>query len=919
MNIGGKRISDTDYMQLLNRLCAYMEETPIRGVLVYNIIYDLVSSRPSYEARLYQDLCRFLHSRVRQDMEYLPGFTKYKTLALALSGLCSLLHDTLGCKYRRLDDMAFLIWERIMLRDRDIGEWLVREIRSDVTAEKLFGHGDVNAREIEAVCREICFGDSGALPEHLLETLKSEDTTVLKDCIFSLDSPFRRKDIRFVDEKHAKDPAGGVHVELCPETQGNEDYAHRGRGLCGTHALKSGSRAVEELMFRCHSEAEKECESLNSEEHADSPRSPYHISYSSIRKYLETLTYIVPDPSSPLLYYITTYEMKALTRIACETSMPDTSFDVYTSFAYMKLSSEMKRMSAIFLDHSYPKLLKVIDHVLITTRKEWLQNMLRGVLDEPQLLKKYFCRLRLFPSFKLVFTGVFEEFLKEFIERHVTKSDLSTMYDALSKITSYTETYLSKEWLAVVRQTFSKYLNGVKGIAAIFVKFTDSMLFRKRSGVRTRPGPAVHTDRYTEIAAAARDGGASREAASRVCRDAPGTCLKSTEWAVFNELFALLEAKCEFSELYVLSLHERLLKSPDIVQERMLLGALVGKGCSADFRRRVETMIADIEESREYTFEVTNWLTRYARDASTAMSPSRSPCADSNALCTDATEGRAVCGHAGQGFFGHVRSVEFPEIEQSVQSAGTAAEKADAVLVPEAGEYIDVRPHILNSGTWSFTPHKLTLPRGLAHILSFFEARLKLNRRRRYFSWIHDKSAMVVEIVLRRKVVVELNTLQYCVLVCVVEKSTADEVSSLCGCSKTDAKQTLGVFVEVGLVIQEAGSEKALKDALGAPETRTSASQQEADKYYVINMNFDRPFVQIADGARAAKKKTPADLKQTCQSMICRAMKRKKSLCYNDLLDEVGDVGREFFDGALHECVVQGYLEKDGSMYRYVP
>lgn len=908
MNIGGKRISDTEYLHLLKRLCTYMEELPIRGVLIYNIIYDLVSSRPSYESRLYQDLCRFLHNRVRQDMEYLSGFTMYKTLALSLSGLCSLLHDTLGNKYRRLDDMAFLIWERIMLRDKDIGEWLVKEIRSDVTAEKLFGYGDVNAREIEMICREACFGQHGTLPEHILETLNSEDNTVLKDCILSLGSQFRRKAILSVGEKQARCAENDVHSKLSSEMQGERDCAHYGKGLYGIHAFfESGADIAKKLDFRCHNETNTEFESQN----ASSTKSTYHISYASIRKYLETLTYIVPDPSSPLLYYITTYELKALTRIACEASMPDTSFDIYTSFAYMKLSSEMKRMSAIFLDHSYPKLLKVIDHVLIITRKEWLQKMLRVVLDEPQLLRKYFCRLRLFPSFKLIFTGVFEEFLKEFIQKRIAKSDLCIMYDTLNKITGYTETYLSKEWLVVVRHTFSKYLNGVKCIAAIFVKFTDNMLSKKHDNVCREAGFLVHAGRHTETETAACDSGSSREAL--------GKCLRSTEWVVFNELFALLKSKCEFSELYVLSLHERLLKNPSIVQERMLLGVLVDKGCSVDFRRRVETMIADIEESPECTFEVTNWLTRYVRGVSTETCSCGFLYTNSNALYAGALESRSVCRHEDQGFFGHVRNIEFPEIVKNVRGAGTTAEKAGSKLVSDRVGYIDVRPHILNSGTWSFAPHKLTLPRGLAHILSFFEARMKLNRRKRYFSWIYDKSAMVVEILLKRRVVVELNTLQYCVLDCVMEKSTAEEVSCLCGCDKTHAERTLGVFVEAGLVIQETISENTLRDASDASETHNMPTSTSAVKYYVININFDRPFLRITDSTRKARKKTPADQKQTHQSMICGAMKRKKSLCYNDLLNEVGDVDKEFFDDALDECVIQGYLEKDGSMYSYVP
>lgn len=910
MNIGGKRISDTDYSRLLKRLCTYMEETPIRGVLIYNIIYDLVSSRPSYEARLYQDLCRFLHNRIRQDIEYLPGFSKYKTLALALSGLCSLLHDTLGSKYRRLDEMAFLIWERIMLRNKDIGEQLVKGIRSDVTAEKLFGYEDVNACEIEMICREACFGQNCALPEHLLDTLQSEDNTVLKDCILSLGFMLRRKAICSVGKKHTRDVTGGVHTEFCAETNGNIDPAHYSKGLCDIYTFsESDTKVVKKLMFRCRKDANVECKNLNASEHASSAGSPYHISYANIRKYLETLTYILPDPSSPLLYYITTYEMKALTRIACEASAPDTSFDLYTSFAYMKLSFEMKRMNTIFLDHSYPKLLKIIDHVLIITRKEWLQNMLRTVLDDPLILNKYFCRLKLFPSFKLIFTDVFEKFLRMFIKKHVTKSDLNIMHNVLNKITSYTETYLNKEWLTVVRNTFSKYLNSVKCIASIFVKFTDKMISRRHSSICTETDLIMHKDRHTAVTSGGVFWG---DAGSKI-----GKCLKSAEWVVFNELFALLESKSEFSELYVLSLHDRLLKGANIAQERMLLGVLVDKGCSLDFRRRVETMISDIEESSEYTFEVTNRITRYVRDAYTEMCPCKSLYTNSNVLHVNTSEGMPVCGHC---FFGRVKIIKFSEIGKNGHDARTTAEKADLKLVTERCGYIEVRPYILNSGTWSFTPYKLSLPRGLTHILSFFEAKMKLNQRRRYFSWIHDKSTMVVEVMLRRKVVIELNTLQYCVLDCVMEKSTVEEVSRLCKCSKTHVEQTLGVFVEMGLVIQKTDTERTQRNASDASEThKTFTIPSETIKYYVINMSFDRPFVQISDIPRTENNKTPADQKQVCQSVICRAMKRKKSLCYDDLLEEVGNVDKEFFDDVLRDCVVQGYLEKDGSIYHYVP
>lgn len=868
MNIGRKKIQTAEYAAFLQRLIANLEKVPVCGVQIYNIIYDLISSKPSYEAQLYHDLCRFLHGKIQRRSGYLQDFGEYKRLALALSGLCSLLHDTLGPRYRRIDEMAFLIWERLMLRGKDLGKWLVEEIKSEITAQSLFGYEGADISEVSRTCRNICFEVHEPFLTQTLEVLHREEAEILAD--IDRDTLIRRS-----PESKKRSNTGcwsdvvntGAHNTKWDAVVANSD------GFFGPEFDFDNEKGAN-VFF------ENADQSLQSPDPIGSQCNPFDITYLNIRDYLDMLKYIVPDAGSPMLYYTGTYELKALTKIAYESTLDNVSFEEYSTFSYLKLASELKRMEAIFLEPSYAKVLKTLDSVIVRRKKEWLKEMFKTVIDEPRLLRRYFSRFKLFPSFQDVFRDVFECYLNDFIRERV-KGDLRVMHDVLQRLVKYTEAYLAPEWTDFVKLVFARHLNEIRAIAEVFVRFSNQIL---NGYVNSVPEKSISYEFFDGLLCAApslcqsSDGGCLADVA-------PQKCALSSDRDTFNSLFAFLNPKCEFSELYAQFLQDRLLNNPHLLVEKAFLTTLIEKGCSTDFKRKIETMLQDVEDTNEYAFSIAGrFLKCLGCSAGAGVSHNRdfADIVDSDTL------------------------TKTPKVTRGARK-GTDPQHSQR---PESTEHIVVRPYVLSSGTWSFHTHTMSLPLALVYVLTFFESKFKLGHSRRYFNWVYSKSIMIIELGLKRTVTVELSTLQYCVLDSLREKNTIDEIVKACGCEKRCVEEVLDVLVKSGLVV----STLSTKDG----KTESAEHVTNSERLYFINMDFDRPTLKLAENAKHVEPKKVVDTKQIYQSVVCRLMKREKSLTYADIIKDIKDVDKDVFDGVLGDCINQGYMEKEGDVYFYV-
>lgn len=905
MDIGRKKISENEYKSHLERLLLCINNTPTHGIEIYNIIYDLISSKPSYETRLYSDICHFFRSLIdRQSTKYLRDFGSYKKIVFALSSLCPLLHDTLKKSHRRLDEMAFLIWEKEMLRDRNIGPSLVDKIRSEVTTAAFFGYKSPETTEIDDICRKICFEEKMVAYDHVTRVLEAPVDKLLQDCCI--------RDRSFVLQ-HAPVSTkcySGPRCKALPGAKGPE-YSIVSHLYMASETV-SDSDAVNIPDYN-HM---KVCQLMAPDRDVRERACSFRITYSDIKYYIDTLSYIVPDPSSPLLYYIVTYELPALTKIAYESSVENVSFEEYTTFAFLKLISETKRMKEIFLRSSYPKVLKVLDRVLIEKKKTWLQEMFRLVTKDPVLLKRYFNRLRFFPSFSTVFEDVFRDFLNKFISERVG-DDLEEMHQVLTSLTEHTDKYLSMEWVDFLRETFSKYLNEIKDIAKIFINFCGRMLSKKDT---------LYTTFSESSSGSARISEAYGESYKRVAYARESSALPEG-WMIFSDLFVFLSLKCEFSELYILKLQDRLLESAvDLDSEKAFLDLLFSCGCPASFKKKAEKMIKDVKMSKMYLFRKFGDFFGYVGEL--LGNEKNGPLSSQERFLSLSGPEKKPKDSLDRL---HVRFVDMLEDEPYKdrrdflhKSTRHLSPTNTEYLLQHRDEYLLVKPYVLNSGSWSLEAQSIHIPPEMLYILDFFESKFKEDFNMQYFNWIHNRSSIVIDIFLKKKVRIELSTFQYCILDSLREKSTLKDILSMCKGDEKHVAETLDLFVRIGLVIKGSHCEAAGQSFCSLDTSCSLGNGLLADtpndsQCYLINMEFDKEFLEIPQAPKFLKPRKPADAKQACQSLICSIMKKKKTLAHKALRQEAKAHKDSVFEEVLRSCVVQGYLEKDGDIYKYVP
>lgn len=908
MDIGRKKISEDEYSAYLKKLLLCMEGIPIHGIVIYNIVYDLISSKPSYETRLYVDLCHFFSSRINpQSTEYLEEFKAYKKIVFALSSLCPLLHEALGRSHRPLEEIAFLIWEKAMLRNRDIGAWLVSKIESGITAERLFGYKSLSNIEVSKICQNVHVDDKESIYNSVIKVIEAEGDGVLKDCHIEEGFCIPARSSRAALSTQVKNPGHfrrGFGAEDGASNCTSLLTSNLG-GSSGTSGPAGSQKRGPEAMRISRSIEDNSC--------------PFKITYENIRSYIDTLSYIVSDPSSPLLYYTAVYEIRALEKIACEASIDDVSFENYTSFACLKLFSETRRMHLIFLESSCHKVVKVLDWVLVERKAGWLQEMFKTVMEEPLLLKRHFTRLRLFPSFRIIFGDIFKEFLISSIESRA-KRDLETMYRVLTSLTEYTSKYMSREWIYFLKETFSKYLNEIKGIDDIFVDFCDRALRESIAlGYLVSEEPSCgkkHPKRHIEEYGSPGD-----------MRTSPYI---PKDWKVFDDLFAFLASRSDFSEKYILRLQDRLLgHSPNLAAEKAFLGLLFAGGCSGSFRRKVESMIEDIEISREYLFRHSGGSVEDLGDKSTVQGRLSGFSVENISTKHSLTMNFENASEKQMG-----RYSSFLESRKERHKEGDTDDVCNPLffgvsehLPQEKVEFSLVKPYILNSGNWVFESQDVRVSPHLMNVLSFFESKYRKDFNMRHFNWVHNKSAIIIDLFLRKRVRVELNTFQYSILDCLKRSCTLKDIVSMCKASEQSVSETIDLFLKTELVIPLLPRDKSGetpdpyldKMDTAAAENRYSDDIQSASQQYVINMDFDKEFLKIPQGPKTQNPKKIVDIKQRYMSLICSLMKKRKTLSLKDILQETKISDTSIFEEALRDCVNQGYIEGQGDNYEYVP